>query len=50
MSDQYLKGTAVADIPAVVVSDFTMVINKTTADAIGVTLSEDVLAQAQIVE
>ncbi len=50
MSDQYLKGTAVADIPAVVVSDFTMVINKTTADAIGVTLSEDVLAKAQIVE
>ncbi len=50
MSAQYLKGTAVADIPAVVVSDFTMVINKTTADAIGVTLSEDVLAQAQIVE
>lgn len=50
MSAQYLNGTAVADIPAVVVSDFTMVINKTTADAIGVTLSEDVLAQAQIVE
>lgn len=50
MSAQYLKGTAVADIPAVVVSDFTMVINKTTADAIGVTLGEDVLAQAQIVE
>ncbi len=50
MSAQYLKGAAVADIPAVVVSDFTMVINKTTADAIGVTLSEDVLAQAQIVE
>ncbi len=50
MSAQYLKGTAVADIPAVVVSDFTMVINKTTADAIGVTLSEDVLSQAQIVE
>ncbi len=50
MSAQYLKGTAVADIPAVVVSDFTMVINKTTANAIGVTLSEDVLAQAQIVE
>lgn len=50
MSDQYLKGTAIADIPAVVVSDFTMVVNKTTADAIGVTLSDDVLANAKILE
>jgi len=50
MCDQYLKGTAIADIPAVVVSDFTMVINKTTADAIGVTLSDDVLSKATIVE
>ncbi len=50
MSNQYLKGTAIADIPAVVVSDFTMVVNKTTADAIGVTLSDDVLAKAKILE
>ena len=50
MSDLFLKGTAIADIPAVVVSDFTMVINKTTADAIGVTLSDEVLAAAKIVE
>lgn len=50
MSDQYLKGTAIADIPAVVVSDFVMVINQTTADAIGVTLSDDVLAQAKILQ
>ena len=50
MSDQYLKGTPIADIPAVVVSDFTMVINKTTAAAIGVTLSDDVLAAAKILE
>ena len=50
MSDQYLKGTPIAEIPAVVVSDFTMVINKTTAAAIGVTLSDDVLAQAKILE
>ena len=50
LSDQYLKSTAIADIPAVVVSDFTMVVNKTTADAIGVTLSDDVLANAKILE
>lgn len=50
MSDQYLKGTAIADIPAVVVSDFTMVINKTTADAIGVTIADDVLSAAKIIE
>ena len=50
MCDKYLKDTAIADIPAVVVSDFVMVVNKTTADAIGVTLSDDVLAQAKIIE
>jgi putative tryptophan/tyrosine transport system substrate-binding protein len=50
MSYQYLQGTAITDIPSVVVSNFTMVINKTTADAIGVELSEEVLAQAQLVE
>ena len=50
MCDKYLKGTAITDIPAVVVSDFVMVVNKTTADAIGVTLSDDVLAQAKIIE
>lgn len=50
MSDQYLKGTAIADIPAVTVSDFTMVVNKTTAQAIGVTLPEDVLSTAKVLE
>ena len=50
MSNEFLTGTPIADIPAVVVSDFTMVINKTTADAIGVTLSDDVLAKATIIE
>ena len=50
MSDKYLKGTAIADIPAVVVSDFTMVVNKTTADAIGVTLDEETLSTAKILE
>ncbi len=50
MSGRYLAGTAIADIPAVVVSDFVMVVNKTTAEAIGLTLSDDVLAEATILE
>ena len=50
MSDRYLKGTPLADIPAVTVSDFTMVVNKTTADAIGVALPEDVLSTAKVLE
>ena len=50
MSDAYLKGTAIADIPAVVVSDFTMVINRTTAEAIGITLSDDVLTEATMID
>jgi len=47
---QYLSGTSIEDIPAVVVSDFTMVINTTTADAIGVVLPEDVLAGAVLLD
>ena len=50
MSGQYLAGAAIADIPAVVVSDFTMVINQTTAQAIGVTIADDVLAKAVVLE
>ncbi|MDL2233280.1 ABC transporter substrate-binding protein [Ruminococcaceae bacterium OttesenSCG-928-L11] len=50
MVHQYLTGTAVEAIPSVVVSQFTTVINKSTADAIGIELSADVLASAVIVE
>lgn len=50
MADQFLHGTPIEQIPSVTVSDFTTVINKTTADAIGVTLSQDVLDTAQIIE
>ena len=32
MSDQYLKGAAIEDIPALVVDEFTMVINKATTE------------------
>lgn len=47
---EYLNGTAIEDIPAITVDTFTTVINITTANAIGVTLSDDVLANAVIVE
>lgn len=50
MVGQYLDGTAIADIPSIVVSDFTTVVNQTTADAIGVTLSQDVLDSAVILK
>lgn len=50
MADQFLKGTAIKDIPAITVSDFVTVINKTTAAAIGVEVSQDVLDSAKIIE
>lgn len=46
----YLTGTPIEEIPAVVVDQFTMVINQTTADLIGVELPADVLETAVIVE
>lgn len=50
MADKFLKGTAIENIPAVVVSDFTTVINKTTADAIGVTVPQEVLDKAKVIQ
>ncbi|MEG1605332.1 MAG: ABC transporter substrate-binding protein [Clostridia bacterium] len=50
MLDQYLKGTPVDQIPAIVVNQFTTVINTNTASAIGVTLPPDVLASAELVQ
>lgn len=50
MLDAYLKGTPIEQIPALVVSDFTTVINSTTAAALGVTLPQDVLSAAVILE
>ena len=46
----YLTGTPIEEIPAIVVDEFTMVINQTTADMIGVQIPADVLAAAVIVE
>jgi putative ABC transport system substrate-binding protein len=50
MLHQYLTGTPIEEIPAVVVDEFTMVINQTTADMIGAELPADVLETAVIVE
>lgn len=50
MADKFLKGTPIEKIPSITVSDFTMVINKTTTDAIGVTVPEDVLKNAKVIK
>lgn len=50
MTDKYLKGTAIDQIPAVVVSQFTTVVNQTTADAIGVKFAPDILAAAKVLK
>jgi len=50
MVHKHLTGTPLAEIPAVVVDKFTTVINKTTADTIGVTVAQDVLDNAVVVE
>lgn len=40
MADKVLQGTAVADIPAVALTDYQYVVNSGTADALGITISE----------
>ena len=49
MLHRYLTGTPIEEIPAVVVDEFTMVINRSTADMIGVELPADVLEDAVVV-
>ncbi len=50
MAIKYLSGTKIEEIPSVVVPAEVITINKTTADAIGVTISDDVAAKATMVE
>jgi len=50
MADRYLNGTPVADIPVLVVSDFVTLFNKTTADAIGVEIPEEILKTSVLVQ
>jgi putative ABC transport system substrate-binding protein len=50
MADKYMKGTPIKEIPAITVSDVITVINKTTADTIGVKITQDVLDSAKILK
>lgn len=50
MVKQYLDGTPIEEIPAIVVDQFTTVINQTTADEIGIVLTDDILNTAVIVD
>ncbi len=50
MLHSFLGGTPIEQIPAVVVDEFTMVINKTTADMIGVQIPAEVLEKAVVIE
>lgn len=49
MIDRYLKGTPIADMPCETLSEFSTVINKTTAEAIGVAIPDDMAADALLV-
>ena len=50
MCDQYLQGLPIAEIPAVVVNDFTMVLNTATAAALNLTIPDELLSQAVTLE
>ncbi|MDR0841430.1 MAG: ABC transporter substrate-binding protein [Christensenellaceae bacterium] len=50
MVHSYLGGTAVADIPAVVISDFVTLFHQGTADAIGIKIPDSMLQNAVIVK
>lgn len=50
MVHEYLSGKSIEDIPAITLSEFTMVINKTTAEAIGAELSDEILQKAVILD
>jgi putative ABC transport system substrate-binding protein len=41
MADKYFRGTPIAEIPAVTLTDFTTVINKTTAGVLGISIPAD---------
>ncbi|AGA69000.1 ABC-type uncharacterized transport system, periplasmic component [Desulfitobacterium dichloroeliminans LMG P-21439] len=50
MAEKHLKGTPIDQIPSLVVTDFTTVINKSTAHALGLTLPQNVLDSAKIID
>jgi putative ABC transport system substrate-binding protein len=50
MADRYLKGTALKDIPAIVISDFVTLFNQPTAEVIGVEIPADILDSSVLVK
>ncbi len=50
MAVKVLEGTPVSEIPVETLTNFATVVNTTTAEAIGVTIPDDLLATAQVVE
>ena len=50
MAVSYFEGKKIADIPAVVVPATSTVVNKTTADALGITFSEEIAAELTFLE
>jgi putative ABC transport system substrate-binding protein len=50
MAIQYLEGTAIADIPAVVVPANAIVVNENTVEALGITLSDEQKASLTFVQ
>lgn len=49
MVDQYLKGKKIENMPCETLDTYTTLINQKTADAIGVTIPEDMKSTAQII-
>ncbi len=50
MADKVFKGTPISEIPAIVVSEFTTVINIKTAETIGIELSQEILDSAVLLD
>ena len=50
MADKVIQGTPISEIPAIVVSEFTTVINTKTADTIGIELSQEILDSAVLLD
>ncbi|MDR1979151.1 MAG: ABC transporter substrate-binding protein [Synergistaceae bacterium] len=50
MADRYLKGEAVKDIPAVVISDFVTLFNRSAAEAASIEIPEELLKNSVIVD
>lgn len=50
MADKVFKGSPISEIPAIVVSEFTTVINIKTAETIGIELSQEILDSAVLLD